>query len=46
MSTHFNQIKGQLGIDEALADSSVDEEDQYIKMQIQQREKQKLANSK
>jgi len=38
MSIHYNKIKDQLGINEALADSSVDDEDQYIKMRIQQRE--------
>ena len=32
MATHYNDLKNQLGLDEALAPSSEDEKDDYIQM--------------
>jgi hypothetical protein len=31
MSEHYNALKGQLGLDDALAPSSEDEKDDYIR---------------
>lgn len=37
MSEHYNALKGQLGLDEALAPSSEDEKDDYIQMISEQK---------
>ena len=38
MEEHYNVMKKQLGLDQALADSSEDEQDEYIKEKSRQKQ--------